>query len=101
MKGIVSQSASALMTSRLFSLAAQVELFLKKVPYWYRFTWFLGRPPDLTAHQWKVLGLVAAVSFFEQYDIYLFSLNLKQIQVELQMPESELGFLGAVVPGTT
>ncbi len=43
------------------------------------------------------MGLVAAVSFFEQYDMYLFSLNLKQIQTELGIPESDLGILGAVV----
>ena len=70
---------------------------MSNVPYWYRFAWFLGRPPDLTRHQWKLLGLVAAVSFFEQYDIYLFSLNLKQIQEELGIQEAELGVLGAVV----
>lgn len=29
--------------------------------------------------------------------MYLFSLNLKQIQAELGIPESELGFLGAIV----
>jgi len=38
-----------------------------------------------------------AVSFFEQYDMYLFSLNLKQIQAELLISESDVGFLGAVV----
>jgi hypothetical protein len=27
-----------------------------------------------------VLGLVSIVSLFEQYDVYLFSLNLKHIQ---------------------
>ena len=70
---------------------------MNNVPRWYRFTWFLGRPPNLTADQWKLLGLVAAVSFFEQYDIYLFSLNLKQIQSELAIPESDLGLLGALV----
>lgn len=70
---------------------------MSNVPFWYRFTWFLGRPPPLSKHQWKLLGLVAAVSFFEQYDMYLFSLNLKQIQAELEIPESELGFLGALV----
>ena len=70
---------------------------LSNTPFWYRFAWFLGRPPDLTKHQWKLLGLVAAVSFFEQYDMYLFSLNLKQIQEELGIPESDLGILGAIV----
>jgi MFS family permease len=58
---------------------------------------FLGRPPDLTARQWRVLGLVAIVSLFEQYDTYLFSLNLKQIQAELGIAESSLGMLGSIV----
>ncbi len=70
---------------------------LSQVPFWYRFAWFLGRAPDLTAHQWKLLGLVAAVSVFEQYDVYLFSLNLKQIQADLGIAESQLGLLGAFV----
>ena len=65
-------------------------------PKWYRFAWFLGRAPDLTQRQWRVLGLVAAVSFFETYDLYLFSLNLKQIQADLVIPESDLGFLGVL-----
>lgn len=67
------------------------------VPKWYRFAWFLGRPPPLSTLQWKILGLVAAVSIFEQYDVYLFALNLKQIQAELLIAESDLGLLGALV----
>ena len=67
------------------------------VPGWYRLMWFLGRPPALTSSQWRILGLVAAVSLFEQYDVYLFSLNLKQIQADLAIPDSQLGFLGAMV----
>ena len=70
---------------------------MREVPFWYRFAWFLGRPPDLSQHQWKLLGLLAAVSFFEQYDMYLFSLNLKQIQAELLISEADVGFLGAIV----
>ena len=66
-------------------------------PGWYRLTWFLGRPPALTDRQWKVLGLVAIVSLFEQYDLYLFSLNLKQIQADLAIAEASLGWLGSVV----
>jgi len=38
-----------------------------------------------------MLGLVAAVSFFETYDLYLMSLNLKQIQASLGIDESSLG----------
>ena len=68
-----------------------------RVPGWYRLAWFLGRAPALTTNQWRLLGLVAAVSIFEQYDIYLFSLNLKQIQADLAIPESQLGVLGAIV----
>ena len=66
-------------------------------PRWLRFTPFLGRPPALTRRQWRVLGLVSIVSLFEQYDVYLFSLNLKQIQADLAIPESQLGLLGGLV----
>lgn len=67
-------------------------------PAWFRLAVpLLGRPPALTRRQWRVLGLVSIVSLFEQYDVYLFSLNLKQIQADLGMAESELGFLGGLV----
>ncbi len=68
-------------------------------PGWYRLTWFLGRPPPLTQRQWRVLGLVAIVSLFEQYDLYLFALNLKQIQADLAIAEQNLGLFGALVRG--
>ncbi len=58
---------------------------------------FLGRPPALTPRQWSVLGLVASASFFEQYDVYLVVLTLKQIQAALHIPEAQLGLLGALV----
>jgi MFS family permease len=66
-------------------------------PWWYRFAFFLGRPPELTTRQWRVLGLVAAVSFFETYDMFLFTLNLKQIQSDLLIAEADLGLLGSLV----
>jgi MFS family permease len=66
-------------------------------PAWYRLTPFLGKAPELTARQWRVLGLVAIVSLFEQYDLYLFSLSLKQIQADLAIDEASLGMLGSVV----
>jgi MFS family permease len=62
-------------------------------PRWYRLAWFLGRPPALTERQWLMLGLVSAVGFFESYDLYLMSLNLKQIQQELGISESSLGLM--------
>src|SRR4051794_7486614 len=64
-----------------------------KPPRWYRVTWFLGRPPPLTERQWLMLGLVSAVGFFESYDLYLMSLNLKQIQQELGIGEASLGLM--------
>jgi len=66
-------------------------------PGWYRFAWFLGRPPSLTERQWRMLGLVAAVSFFQTYDLYLMSLNLKQIQQDLSIDEGSLGTLGSLI----
>jgi MFS family permease len=66
-------------------------------PLWYRFAPFLGRPPALTRRQWSLLGLVSLVSMFEQYDVYLFSLNLAHIQRELGIDESQLGLLGGLV----
>jgi putative MFS transporter len=66
-------------------------------PGWLRLAPFLGRPPALTRRQWRVLGLVTIVSLFEQYDVYLFSLNLKHIQADLGIAESQLGLLGGLV----
>ena len=66
-------------------------------PGWLRLAWFLGRPPALTRRQWRVLGLVAAASFFEMYDLYLFTLSLKQIQAGLGIAEDQLGYLGSIV----
>jgi putative MFS transporter len=66
-------------------------------PGWLRLAPFLGRPPALTRRQWRVLGLVSIVSLFEQYDVYLLSLNLKQIQADLGIDEARLGLLGGLV----
>jgi MFS family permease len=66
-------------------------------PLWFRLTPFLGRPPPLTRRQWSVLGLVSLVSLFEQYDVYLFALNLAHIQRELGIDEGRLGLLGGLV----
>jgi len=58
---------------------AETERDARYRPLWFRFAPFLGRPPALTRRQWSVLGLVSLVSMFEQYDVYLFSLNLAHI----------------------
>ena len=67
------------------------------VPGWVQFAPFLGTPPALTRRQWNVIGLIAFVTMFDQYDMALFSLALKQIQAELAIPEAQLGQLGAIV----
>jgi len=66
-------------------------------PKWLYYTPFLGRAPQLTRRQWRVLGLVALASFFELYDLYLFQLSLKQIQADLAVPEVHLGLFGSMV----
>jgi len=71
-------------------------------PRWARAAWFLGRAPGLvTDHQWRILGLVSLVSLFDQYDVYLFSLNLKHIQADLGLAEASLGWLGGFVRAGT
>lgn len=66
-------------------------------PRWLVLTPFLGKPPPLTRHQWRIIGLIAVVNIFDQYDLMLFSLALKQIQAELAIPEAQLGDLGAII----
>jgi MFS family permease len=66
-------------------------------PSWVRYAPFLGTPPPLTRRQWRVIGLISIVTLFDQYDLALFSLALKQIQAELLIPEAQLGELGALV----
>ena len=66
-------------------------------PRWLLLAPFLGRPPALTRHQWRILGLLGIASIFDQYDLQLFSLALKQIQADLAIPEAQLGDLGAIV----
>ena len=66
-------------------------------PRWLVLAPFLGKVPPLTRRQWNVVGLIGFVTLFDQYDLGLFSLALKQIQAELQIPEAQLGQLGAVV----
>jgi len=66
-------------------------------PAWFRHARFLGEPPPLTRRQWRIMGLVAVVNIFDQYDLYLFSLALKQIQLDLAIPDAQLGTLGAIV----
>jgi MFS family permease len=66
-------------------------------PRWLLFAPFLGSPPELTARQWSVLGLVSVATLFDQYDRAIFSLALPQIQAGLGIAEAEVGILGSIV----
>jgi len=66
-------------------------------PRWLAAAPFLGRAPDLTRRQWRVLGLVSIASLFDQYDVALFALALKQIQQGLGLAEAQLGAIGSLV----
>ena len=66
-------------------------------PRWLQYAPFLGEPPELTRRQWHVLGLIAFAVLFDQYDMTLLAMALKQIQLDLAIPEAELGRLGAVI----
>jgi len=66
-------------------------------PPWLRFFPFLGTPPALSRRQWRVIGLIAIVNLFDQYDLSLFGLALKQIQEDLAIAEESVSLVGAVV----
>ena len=66
-------------------------------PRWLVFTPFLGSPPELTARQWSVLGLVSVATLFDQYDRAIFALALPQIQAGLGIAEGQVGVLGSIV----
>lgn len=92
------------MTLRVMQPASEIEAASApadgpptRTPRWYRAAPFLGSPPALTSRQWRVLGLLATAGLFDQYDLYLFSLALKQIQAGLAIPEEQIGYLGSIV----
>lgn len=65
-------------------------------PWWtYAVPW-AGRVPDLTPRQWSLLGLLGAAELFDQYDVGILGLALKQIQEGLAIPESQIGPVTAV-----
>jgi putative MFS transporter len=66
-------------------------------PAWLQYAPWLGTPPELTRRQWRILGLIAFAVLFDQYDMTLLAMALKQIQMDLAIPEAELGRLGAVI----
>ncbi len=59
-------------------------------PWWTFIIPYAGKVPALKQRQWSLLGLLALAEFFEQYDVSLMGLALKQIQAGLQIPEAEI-----------
>ena len=53
---------------------------------------FLGRLPDISPEQQRLLGLVTLGMFFEQYDLSLISSAVRHISEDLQIGVSESGF---------
>jgi len=53
--------------------------------------------PALTAHQWRVLGVVGSATLFANYGMSLLSLALPQIQAGLRIGEADVGGLTAIV----
>lgn len=66
-------------------------------PWWTFIIPYAGRVPRLRERQWGLLGLLALAEFFEQYDVSLMGLALKQIQAGLEIPEQQIGGVTAVV----
>ena len=52
-----------------------------------------GRVPELSAKQWRLLGLLVVAELFEHNDLGLLSLALVQIQRDLGIAEHEVGQL--------
>ncbi len=66
-------------------------------PWWAKGP-FLGRTaPALTAHQWRLLGVVGIATLFDNYGMGILGLALPQIQHGLGVAEADVGALTAVV----
>ncbi len=58
---------------------------------------FLGLFPPLTRREWRVFGIAATAGFFDNYDVALLSLALRQIQRGLEIADANLGAILSVV----
>ncbi len=58
---------------------------------------FLGRVPDITDAQLRLLGLVSLALFFESYDISMLTAALKHIAAGLSIDEHQMGgYMGII-----
>jgi MFS family permease len=58
---------------------------------------FLRRPPSLSAHHSRLLGVVGAAHLFANYGLGLLSLALPQIQAGLHIGEADVGGVTAAI----
>ena len=57
-----------------------------------------GKPPaPLTAHQWRLLGVLGATVMINHYDFGLLTLVLGHLQQDMAIPEEELGPLVSLI----
>ncbi|MBW2242007.1 MAG: MFS transporter [Deltaproteobacteria bacterium] len=66
-------------------------------PWWTYAVPYVGRMPDLKPRQWHVLGLLSAAELFDNYDVGLLLLALKQIQEGIGISEADVGWLTGVI----
>jgi MFS family permease len=56
-----------------------------------------GKTPPFTPRQWRVFLIAITAGFFDQYDVALLSLALKQIQKGLKIAEGHLGAMLSMI----
>ncbi|MCP5059603.1 MAG: MFS transporter [bacterium] len=66
-------------------------------PWWTYAVPYVGRIPDLKPCQWHVLGLLSVAELFDNYDIGLIGLALKQIQEGVGISEENVGWMNAII----
>eukprot|EP00954_Amorphochlora_amoebiformis_P000464 36011-Amorphochlora_amoeboformis.AAC.1 len=64
---------------------------------WIKYILILGKPPPLTARQWKVFGLLALAGMFSTYDDTLKSVAVDQIQESLDIDDGEISYVIAII----
>ncbi|MBI3784924.1 MAG: MFS transporter [Deltaproteobacteria bacterium] len=62
---------------------------------WRRFLPFFGRPPALTRHQWRLIGVLGAANLIDGYDLAVMGLALPQIQQGLGIADADIGGITA------
>jgi putative MFS transporter len=66
-------------------------------PRWSYLIPFATPPEPLTAHQWRLLGVLGATVMINHYDFGLLSLVLSHLQADLAIPEEDVGPMVSVI----